>query len=41
MLPGTDGIAIAKTIRKIQPQTPILMMTAKGQLEDKLEGFEA
>ena len=40
MLPGTDGIAIAKTIRKIQPQTPILMMTAKGQLEDKLEWFE-
>lgn len=39
MLPGIDGIEIAKTIREIQPQMPILMMTARGQLEDKLEGF--
>lgn len=39
MLPWTDGIEIAKTIRKLNPQTPILMMTARGQLEDKLEGF--
>lgn len=40
MLPWVDGIAIAKTIKQYQPQTPILMMTARGQLEDKLEGFE-
>ena len=40
MLPWIDGIAIAKTIKQYQPQTPILMMTARGQLEDKLEGFE-
>lgn len=39
MLPGIDGIEIAKTIRKVKPQMPILMMTARGQLEDKLEGF--
>lgn len=40
MLPGTDGLVIAKTIKEHQEQTRILMMTAKGQLEDKLEGFE-
>ena len=40
MLPGTDGLVVAKTIKKHQEQTRILMMTAKGQLEDKLEGFE-
>ena len=40
MLPGTDGLVIAKTIKQHQEQTRILMMTAKGQLEDKLEGFE-
>ena len=40
MLPGTDGLVVAKTIKQYQEQTRILMMTAKGQLEDKLEGFE-
>ena len=40
MLPGTDGLVVAKTIKEYQQQTRILMMTAKGQLEDKLEGFE-
>ena len=40
MLPGTDGRVVAKTIKQHQEQTRILMMTAKGQLEDKLEGFE-
>lgn len=40
MLPWVDGITIAKTIRSVHPETPILIMTAKGQLEDKLEGFE-
>ena len=40
MLPGTDGLVVAKTIKQHQEQTRILMMTAKGQLEDKLEGFE-
>lgn len=40
MLPGIDGLVVAKTIKQHQEQTRILMMTAKGQLEDKLEGFE-
>ena len=40
MLPGTNGLVVAKTIKQYQEQTRILMMTAKGQLEDKLEGFE-
>ena len=40
MLPWVDWITIAKTIRSVHPETPILIMTAKWQLEDKLEGFE-
>ena len=40
MLPWVDGISIAKTIRSIHPETLILIMTAKWQLEDKLEWFE-
>lgn len=40
MLPWVDWITIAKTIRTTHPETPILIMTAKWQLEDKLEWFE-
>lgn len=40
MLPGIDGIQLAKNIKVLKLHLPILMMTAKGQLEDKLEGFE-
>jgi len=36
-----DGITLCKNIRKQQPEIPIIMATAKGQLDDKLEGFES
>lgn len=39
MLPGIDGITLCKNIRKDYPSTPILMTTAKGELDDKLEWF--
>lgn len=39
MLPGMDGITLCKNIRKSSPSLPIIMATARGQLEDKLEGF--
>jgi len=40
MLPHMDGITICKNLRKESNHTPILMLTAKGQLSDKIEGFE-
>lgn len=39
MLPGMDGIEICKKLRRENIHTPILMMTAKGQVEDKVLGF--
>ncbi len=39
MLPGMDGITLCKHIRKKHLTTPILMTTAKGELDDKLEWF--
>ena len=41
MLPGMDGITLCKNIRKTHPDTAIIMATAKGQLDDKLEWFES
>jgi len=34
-----DGLTLAKRIRQINPQVPIIFLTAKSQKEDILEGF--
>jgi len=41
MLPKVDGIKVAKQLRERGDGTPILMLTARDQLEDKITGFEA
>ncbi len=41
LLPGMDGVEICKKLREGQNHTPILMLTAKGQLEDKVVGLNA
>lgn len=41
MLPKLNGIEVAKSLRKENIHTPILMLTAKGELSDKLTGFES
>lgn len=41
MLPKLSGIEIAQKLRSEQVATPILMLTAKGQLEDKITGLDA
>ncbi len=41
MLPGMDGMAMCKELRKKQIHTPILMLTARGQVQDKVEGLTA
>lgn len=41
MLPEMDGITICKELRKNKIQTPILILTAKGQIQDKVQGLDA
>ena len=41
MLPGLDGFKIAKKARKKGIRTPILMLTAKGELDDKVTGLDS
>lgn len=41
VLPKMDGFELCKEIRKINPAVPILMLTALGTTDDKLEGFDA
>ena len=39
MMPNKDGITLAREIRMIDPEMPIIFLTAKSMKEDVLEGF--
>ena len=41
MMPKKDGFTLAKNIREKNQQVPILFVTAKSMLEDKVAGFAA
>jgi DNA-binding response OmpR family regulator len=41
MMPKKDGFSLAKDIRKIDTNIPILFLTAKSNDEDKVEGFRS
>lgn len=41
MLPKMDGVEVCKKLRSQQVQTPILMLTAMGQLDDKVKGLNS
>lgn len=41
MLPHKDGFHIATDIRKLNPDIPIIFLTAKTQTEDVLKGFKS
>ena len=40
MMPKMDGFTVCKNIRIAHPNVPILMLTAKGSIEDKTQGFD-
>lgn len=41
MLPKQDGIMTCKKVRAEGNTTPILMLTAKGEVEDRIEGLDS
>lgn len=40
MLPGMDGFELCTNIRKVDKQTPILFLTARGAPEDRIAGLK-
>lgn len=40
MMPRMDGFTMAKKIRKLSPDVPLLFLTAKSTIDDVEEGFE-
>ena len=41
MMPGMDGFAVAKAVRAQRCATPILMLTARSGIEDRIQGLNA
>ncbi|MDR1441673.1 MAG: response regulator transcription factor [Bifidobacteriaceae bacterium] len=41
MMPHMDGTDFCRAARRYYPDLPLLMLTAKGQLGDKVRGFDA
>ena len=41
MLPGKDGCAVASELRRLRVETPILMLTAKDSVQDKVLGLDS
>jgi two-component system OmpR family response regulator len=41
MMPEMDGLTLAREIRKLNPEVPIIFLTAKNQEEDIIEGFRS
>ena len=41
MMPGMNGLEVLKNLRKEGIQTPVLLLTAKAEVEDRIEGLDA
>ena len=41
MMPKLDGYAVCAELRRLSNPVPILMLTAKGQVEDRVQGLDA
>ena len=41
MMPKMDGLQVARKVRSMRCSTPILMLTAKSELEDRIAGLNA
>jgi DNA-binding response OmpR family regulator len=41
MLPGRSGLEILAAVRRSLPALPVIVLTARGEIEDRVEGLEA
>ncbi|MDX6711948.1 MAG: hypothetical protein QOH96_2964 [Blastocatellia bacterium] len=41
MLPVVDGFEVCRTLRERGKETPVLMLTARGTVEDRIEGLDS
>src|SRR5580658_3305134 len=41
MLPGRDGLSVLKQLRAKQAHTPVLLLSARGAVNERVEGLNA
>ena len=41
MMPGMSGLEVLSKMRRAQIKTPVLLLTAKAEIEDRIEGLNA
>src|SRR4249919_1425278 len=41
LMPGVDGLEVCRTLRKSGSSVPVLMLTARTRVEDRVEGLDA
>jgi DNA-binding response OmpR family regulator len=41
MLPGRDGLDVLAAVRRSKPGLPVIVLTARGEIEDRVAGLEA
>ncbi|HYX89605.1 MAG TPA: response regulator transcription factor [Gaiellaceae bacterium] len=41
LMPGVDGLEVCRTLRRKGSRVPVLMLTARTQVEDRVEGLDA
>jgi DNA-binding response OmpR family regulator len=41
MLPGRDGLSLLRQLRERQNQTPVLLLSARGEVNERVEGLNA
>ena len=39
MMPGRDGLSVLKGLRKVGNATPVILLTARNELDDRIEGL--
>jgi DNA-binding response OmpR family regulator len=41
MLPGMDGVTVVRRLRELGLATPVLLLTARGEVRDRVEGLDS
>lgn len=41
MMPGMDGLEVLRALRNAEVKTPVLLLTARGEIEDRVNGLDA
>ena len=41
MLPGRDGLSVVKQLRSARNATPVLLLSARGEVDERIEGLNA